>query len=565
MSLRRIEGSGVDPTLQEGLASPVADPLWFLARQWQTGEFRGEDAASPIIVEADIDHYPITQVMIPGASEEIDFQPGGTPIETLAEREARPTDDFARAEAGLALYRRLRKANLSGDARAAFREVYPLKVKRPQDAGGPAGPAQLAQIAAGSFDAVALMREIVKVEQNMGKLSVMEKIDGNETAQVIATLGDWYTAEAALLSVPEDQAHAWQDRSQQYRFKIQAETEKGPIRMEAPAYPGGRLDWYDFDIVSQPEELPEANRQTVRVLASPLRFAGQPASRWWEMEEGDTYFGDLAGGPDDLARSVLAAYATVAGDDWFVIPVRLPSGALARVAELRVYDNFLEGPVTLRSAAEKDAETGDKTRPWRWFEPSLGGEAKPAAGAPLLLLIPATNTTEQARPLERVEFRRDEMANLAWAIEQVVPGSLGRGLNSPAAPPSRVPETEQGVWRFELGTQIPRHWYPMVPVRIDGSDPSVALRRGVLAQDPDAAPQEPPQGAILLPGQPFYFDEAELPEGGLKVVRRYQMTRSADGGAHFWLGRRKRPSDGPMERTRLEFDRLSGFPKDRKG
>ena len=64
------------------------------------------------------------------------------------------------------------------------------------------------------------------------------------------------------------------------------------------------------------------------------------ASRWWEFEDHDVDFGDLAGGPDDLARSIIAAYAMVAGDDWFVVPCTLTSGTLAHVKSLRVLDDF---------------------------------------------------------------------------------------------------------------------------------------------------------------------------------------------------------------------------------
>ena len=33
-----------------GIEARTADPLWMLARQWQTGELTGEDAASPLEV-----------------------------------------------------------------------------------------------------------------------------------------------------------------------------------------------------------------------------------------------------------------------------------------------------------------------------------------------------------------------------------------------------------------------------------------------------------------------------------------------------------------------------------
>lgn len=44
----RIEASSRDDELDSGVEARIADPLWMLARQWQVGEFRGDDAASPV-------------------------------------------------------------------------------------------------------------------------------------------------------------------------------------------------------------------------------------------------------------------------------------------------------------------------------------------------------------------------------------------------------------------------------------------------------------------------------------------------------------------------------------
>lgn len=55
MSWLRVEGSSQDPDLTEGLQAGVADPLWTLARQWQVAEFHGEDAASPVLVSAEVE------------------------------------------------------------------------------------------------------------------------------------------------------------------------------------------------------------------------------------------------------------------------------------------------------------------------------------------------------------------------------------------------------------------------------------------------------------------------------------------------------------------------------
>ena len=46
----RLESMARSVELDGGLEARIADPLWMLARQWQVGEFRGDDAAQPAAV-----------------------------------------------------------------------------------------------------------------------------------------------------------------------------------------------------------------------------------------------------------------------------------------------------------------------------------------------------------------------------------------------------------------------------------------------------------------------------------------------------------------------------------
>jgi hypothetical protein len=55
----RLEPHTRSENLEEGLQERIADPLWLLARQWQVGEFRGEDAASPIHARVRVASTPI--------------------------------------------------------------------------------------------------------------------------------------------------------------------------------------------------------------------------------------------------------------------------------------------------------------------------------------------------------------------------------------------------------------------------------------------------------------------------------------------------------------------------
>ena len=47
----RLEADPNQTDLARGLAAEVADPAWFLGRQWQMGEHQGEDASSPVSVD----------------------------------------------------------------------------------------------------------------------------------------------------------------------------------------------------------------------------------------------------------------------------------------------------------------------------------------------------------------------------------------------------------------------------------------------------------------------------------------------------------------------------------
>src|SRR5512134_3409209 len=47
----RLEGRPRADKFDRALRAEVRDPLWLLTRQWQMGEFRGDDAGSPIFTK----------------------------------------------------------------------------------------------------------------------------------------------------------------------------------------------------------------------------------------------------------------------------------------------------------------------------------------------------------------------------------------------------------------------------------------------------------------------------------------------------------------------------------
>jgi hypothetical protein len=90
-------------------------------------------------------------------------------------------------------------------------------------------------------------------------------------------------------------------------------------------------------------------------------------------------------------------------------------------------------------------------------------------------------------PLEDVYFLRDDMAAMAWAVEQAVQGPLDAPVDAaqlalafdtgfpPPPPPARVPGGPAPAYALE---QIPpANWIPMVPVVAPGGAPGRARPR----------------------------------------------------------------------------------------
>ena len=114
------------------LEARVYDPLWLLARQWQFGEFHGEDAGSPVMARLRAECSGLTRYQ-PGPWDNTvtaqGYDSAVLPLETLVEREAihATTQRGARlaAEAGLH-FLRLLNAHGVGRYHTAYLARYAL-------------------------------------------------------------------------------------------------------------------------------------------------------------------------------------------------------------------------------------------------------------------------------------------------------------------------------------------------------------------------------------------------------------------------------------------------------
>ena len=61
----RLEGVPRTEDFDRGLRAEIHDPLWMLSRQWQMGEFEGEDRGAAVTVQVKANHGPVQTLTRP--------------------------------------------------------------------------------------------------------------------------------------------------------------------------------------------------------------------------------------------------------------------------------------------------------------------------------------------------------------------------------------------------------------------------------------------------------------------------------------------------------------------
>ena len=143
-----------------------------------------------------------------------------------------------------------------------------------------------------------------------------------------------------------------------------------------------------------------------------IRWPGMPVNRFWEMEDAAVDFGAVTLDPTDIAGLLAVDMAVTASTDWFVVGVPLPVGGVARI------DSVGSSPTSLRTApSSASGPTCAATSATSSSRPSSARRRDGVAAAP----AGPGATLVDGSPLEDVMLIRDEMANLAWAVELIAP------------------------------------------------------------------------------------------------------------------------------------------------
>jgi hypothetical protein len=170
---------------------------------------------------------------------------------------------------------------------------------------------------------------------------------------------------------------------------------------------------------------------------------------------------------------------------------------------------------------------------FRMFELSDVDGSESQAG---LLVPPAAPNVLVGNPLEEVLYLRDEMANMAWAVERRVegPSGISRSREDEPRPAPFVPARDPGAdMDYQLENDVPAWWIPFLPVSTGYA--TIALRKGAMLKNGSPVL---PIGILLRPGSPLVLDDEEVPREGVRVQRVPALARNVDGGYLRWVTRK---------------------------
>ena len=321
----RLEPTPRSPGVDEGLAARVHDPLWFLARQWQVGEFHGKDAGTPAVIQVSGESTPVNAWHGAQQTTWTPFDPAGEPLNALVEPEDEGQPDLReRIEAGAYFLRLLNAAGLSALA-SAFVSAHAFvaaDLASPDFAADPL----LAALAQRVPDGLLLNATAVALAAGNAQPVTIDPGDLPTVVTAANTWLAWYAAELPV-TTGTGTAVTWQEHRMEYGFAVSSPAVGGTV-LVADQYLGDGLDWFDFDIDPSATTGPDAPTTPIvaKAVPTPVRYGGMPLPRFWAMEDAQYDFGSVEAAANDIGRMLLVEFATVFGNDWHILPHQDPGG-----------------------------------------------------------------------------------------------------------------------------------------------------------------------------------------------------------------------------------------------
>jgi hypothetical protein len=527
-----------------------------LTRQWQFGEFQGEDAGAPAYVRINATDSPL----LGWQKDPQPFQPvaQGNPLEPMIMREDFSPDLASRVEVGQLFEKLLADAQvpeLVPDFRTAY-AITPLT--NAELASSPdRESARFRQVVAGRVvDGLALYEAAQGSAPVLPPEPVIEFTKRDAVREALTKLDQWIREVWGGFSTNDPLV--WRPERFEYEVSlVAAAPTHEPITIAAQPGSTGDFNWQALEVAPEAASgvsiPPGAVRSSTRsLIPGRVQFRGMPNHRWWDFENGQIDFGGITADTRDLIKLIFMDFMLVHGNDWFLIPLEQIAGSLCHIDSLVVHDVFGGATEIVRA----DANAGAVNQRWTMFS-TPEQTALHALSGFFVLPSNAGPALQRGLVVEEVLFLRDEMANMAWAVEVTTENGIGKpwlghdrdlAIHANEPSPPETPDAAAPPLRYQIQTRVPENWIPLLPVVIDPAEGDIALELGAMLTDTPTPIPILPVGRILAPSsvgdQPYRIQEEEIPREGLKVSRIICRTRGTDGSTHLWIARRKQIGRG---------------------
>lgn len=573
----RIEPRPRSNAIGASLAAEIRDPAWFLARQWQLAEYAGADAGSAAWVEYVGHSSKIARYTIGQTTRDLTQ----SPLERQTLPEPFAPDGLLRVELGQdfadLLAAGMQDATATARLIAAFLAIdaYRFASIADDDEFDPLDPSTLAflSVCVGrSLDGYALYL----LGKGGAQVPAAVTTNAGEVAKVKAALLDFVTRTEQVFGVlGTTDPEGWRPDRLEYAVQVVAASPSttGNETLTAEPSSDGEYDWSSFDVVGRNTAATEAPATPINITMIPAdaRFPGMPNQRFWMFEENNLSFVDIKPDKRDLLKLIVADFMLIHGNNWYCLPLFQEVGTLVFTDRIVVFDVF--GHQTLVERADLNA-TAPGTNRWTMFSNTDVATPTSETLSRYFFLPPSPGPSIQlGEVLEDVRFGRDEMANMAWAIERVTESPIGEprsGRERDAAVEARVHIPDQqpvgnAPLRYLVETKVPVNWIPLVPVQPDNLNPSIVLERAAALHPQSPVGNNPPTAApvqalgrvlhptTVVPPAPYRIQEEEIPRDGTRIERVVFRSRWVDGSTHLWVQRRRLASAGESQ-AGLRFD-----------
>ena len=597
----RIEGRTRDADPTEAMRLRVHDPLWMLARQWQMGEFRGNNTGTAMSVRCIVRYEDCSS----------------DPIEPVTEQINPRIDFLAKIESAVHFLDLMRSSGLNvKEHLPGLIQSFPIDWNALDDS-------LVLPDAVTSQQEHLLNRHL----QNYARAYRGKIFDGealyNHLVQGQSFLkGDSEEAETKFKAwfqkkykpVSSD-SQSWQEADLCYTV----ETNVAGKQFTGDRYQGGRLSWYTFDYNDNQSagqsQTSSSKSEQVLCLPTPASFAAAPNKRLWQMEDRKVFMGNSVEEPSE-ANSVVMRFATMYSNDWMLFPLKTEIGQYITIERIDVIDSFGQ-----RHTMSGDCRAGNKEQlgeyeeQWQVFVNSTVGDAKRTAINGLYYAQQLAATIE-GKPVEEIKILRDEIANMVWGVENIVSDGCGGTLDAnlyatqletivnernKAGEPVREPDTivfgqdsapevekaasnqaPRAKFSYSLQSSVPFNWIPFIPQRLATEDTKnspffmggreIILRRGKMpcyifngnkfdlhAVRPKSSIMRPvvtrDKNGNVLKEEPMVIHEEAVQATGIRLTKNYQRARWIGGKTYQWLGVHKLQSRTEAS-SGLVFDKL---------